>query len=244
MNIIIYYINLKKRSDRNDILLKELEYLKELDYIKDINIQRIDAVDKDDLDREKLIEDKYINDKTTLRMGQIACILSHKKTWKEFIKSKYDYCIILEDDVKINKEYFKESFYKILNDLNNIKFDWLYLGRNNLCIPNFYRGKKIRDNFYLPISTGYGAHSYILSKQGANKKIKYYEYIKGNTILTNHPLDLMYENIHLMNHYMNIKFKCLSILPFGGLDKYKDKKYSESQEFMFHQRNITDTDTS
>ena len=24
---------------------------------------------------------------------------------------------------------------------------------------------------------------------------------------------------------MNIKFKCLSILPFGGLDKYKDKKY-------------------
>ena len=56
-------------------------------------------------------------------------------------ENKYDYCIILEDDVKINKEYFKESFCKILNDLNNIEFDWLYLGRNNLCIPNFYRGK-------------------------------------------------------------------------------------------------------
>lgn len=242
MNIIIYYINLKKRSDRNDILLKELEFLKELNL--NIDIKRINAVDKDELDRDKLIEDKYINDNITLKMGQIACILSHKKTWKEFIKSKYDYCIILEDDIKINKEYFKESFSKILDDLNNIEFDWLYLGRNNLCIPNFYKGKEIREHFYQPISTSYGTHSYILSKQGAEKKIKYYEYIKGNTILTNHPLDLMYENMYLMNHYMNIEFKCLSILPFGGLNKYKYIEYSESREFIFYQRNISDSDTS
>ena len=194
MNIIIYYINLKKREDRNNKILKELEL------IKDIPIKRINAIDKDDLNREKLIKEKYINDKSTLRMGQIACILSHMKTWEEFINSDYDYCIILEDDIKINKY------------------------------------------FYIPISYGCGTHSYILSKRGAKLKLDYYNTLKNNSYLTNHPLDVLESNKYLIKYFLNKEIKILSILP---IKDYNSNKIIEkfSDEFLFFPIDINDSDT-
>ena len=236
MNIIIYYINLKKREDRNNKILKELEL------IKDIPIKRINAIDKDDLNREKLIKEKYINDKSTLRMGQIACILSHMKTWEEFINSDYDYCIILEDDIKINKPYFNKSFYNILNELNNIDFDWLYLGRNNLQFKDFYKGTLINKYFYIPISYGCGTHSYILSKRGAKLKLDYYNTLKNNSYLTNHPLDVLESNKYLIKYFLNKEIKILSILP---IKDYNSNKIIEkfSDEFLFFPIDINDSDT-
>jgi len=236
MNIIIYYINLKKREDRN------IKMLEELKLIKDIPIKRINAVDKDDLNRKKLIEDKYITNKTELRLGQIACILSHMKTWKEFINSDYDYCIILEDDIKINKKYFNQSFYNILNELDNIDFDWLYLGRNNLQFKDFYKGKMINKYFYIPKVYGYGTHSYILSKRGAKLKLDYYNTLKNNTYLTNHPLDVLESNKHLIKHFLKKEIKILSILP---IKDYNSNKIIEkfSDEFLFFPIDINDSDT-
>jgi GR25 family glycosyltransferase involved in LPS biosynthesis len=236
MNIIIYYINLKHRIDRKDRLLNELNNI-------NIPIERIDAIDKKNLNKDDLIKNKYISDNTTLRLGQIACILSHKKAWEYFLNSNYDYAIFLEDDVVINKKYFELYFDKILNELNNIDFDWLYLGRNNLQFKNFYKGKNINKYFYQPDHLGVGCHSYLLSKNGARIKINYYNKLKGNIYLTNHPLDLMESNKHLIKHYLNKDIKILSILP----DKYYNNDIiieSFSNEFLFYPINISDSDTS
>jgi GR25 family glycosyltransferase involved in LPS biosynthesis len=238
MNIIIYYINLDRRNDRNDRIIQELKL------INNIPIKRISAIDKNDLDMNKLIEEKYINEKTSLRLGQIACIFSHIKVWEEFLNSNYDYCIILEDDIKINKKYFNEKFFLILNEFNNIDCDWLYLGRNNLNHENFYKGDIINKFFYKPLTYGYGAHSYVLSKKGARKQLDYYKFKKNGYFFTNHPLDLIQEHNHLMKHFCKDYLKCLSILPYGGFDKYSNIKSSLSQEFLFHQKDISDTDTS
>tara|TARA_B100001121_G_C18699031_1_gene626465 strand:- start:1070 stop:1780 length:711 start_codon:yes stop_codon:yes gene_type:complete len=236
MNIIIYYINLDRRNDRNEKIIKELEL------ITDIPIKRISAIDKNELNRNKLIEEKYITDKTSLRLGQIACILSHMKVWEEFLNSNYDYCIILEDDVKINKKYFNEHFYNILNELNNINFDWLYLGRNNLQFKNFYKGKMINKYFYIPQAYGYGTHSYILSRDGAKLKFDYYNTLKNNTFFTNHPLDFLESNKYLIKHFLNKEIKILSILP---IKDYNSDKIIEkfSDEFLFYPINVNDSDT-
>lgn len=237
MSIVIYYINLNKRTDRYKNIIEELSI------IKNINIERIEAIDKDTLDRNELIKNKFITEDSHLRNGQIACIFSHKKAWETFLKSNYDYAIFLEDDVVINKEYFELYFEKIINELNNINFDWLYLGRNNLSYKSFYKGKLHNKYFYNPIDMGIGAHSYILTKRGAEIKIEYYNKLKGKSFFTNHPLDLMESTQSLIDYYLNKKFVILSILP---LQNYNSDiiKESFSREFLFYPKNINDSDTS
>lgn len=235
MSIIIYYINLDHREDRKNKLLNELKEI-------NIPIQRINAINKNDLSKNELIKKKYISENTTLRLGQIACILSHKKAWKTFLDSKYDYAIFLEDDVIINKEYFIQ-FNNIINELNNINFDILYLGRNNLQFKGFYKGEIINKYFYKPENIGLGFHSYILSRKGAILKLEYYNKLKGNIFLTNHPLDLMESNKYLFIHYLNKNIDILSILPI----KYYNEDIiieSFSTEFLFYPNNINDSDTS
>jgi hypothetical protein len=90
---------------------------------------------------------------------------------------------------------------------------------------------------------GIGAHSYILTRRGAEIKIEYYNKLKGKSFFTNHPLDLMESTQSLIDYYLNKKFVILSILP---LQNYNSDiiKESFSREFLFYPKNINDSDTS
>jgi glycosyl transferase family 25 len=251
IKIVIYIINLKRRKDRLEKVLKTVSI------IKNINISIIEAIDKNNLNESNLkinildIFDKhhpYKNDQkdihispTELRTGQIACILSHLKTWNTFINTDYDYALILEDDIQINKEYFNKIFEDILNEIPKIDFDLLYLGRNNLQFNGFYKGEEINKYFYKPLEYGRGTHSYILSRKGAEIIIKYYT--RNECIsLNNHPLDNMIGHEYLIKHFLNIDIKILSILPC----KYYNSDIiieSFSTEFLFYPENHQDSDT-
>lgn len=89
MNFQIYYINLKKRTDRNEKMIKKLKYFRQFK----IGYERIDAIDGNDININKLIFRGILSSNCKLRRGEIGCSLSHIKAWKTFLLSKFNFGI-------------------------------------------------------------------------------------------------------------------------------------------------------
>lgn len=162
-NLIIYYINLKKDIERNSYIKKNLDEL-------NIKYERIEAINGNDINIEKKYTVIYTNDFIATK-GQIGCYLSHIKCYEKFIESKYEYLIILEDDVDLNNN-FKNSIIILFNCYSNIikSSDFIYLSRSQVMKDYQYKInlQKYNDEFiYSPDIFGYGFHSYFLTKNGA-----------------------------------------------------------------------------
>jgi len=243
----IYYINMNNRQDRDNsmkILLKTFDQF-------NINYERIEAIDGRDLDINELISNNVVNNdymktnyKRDFKRGEVGCVLSHIKSWKKFLESDYKYGIFFEDDIEINKEYFDIIFPNILTELPEHNFDWCYLGMNGLGFVNDYYKKIISKYFYETESISYGCHAYILSREGANKILKYYDKVK-----IYHPLDF---NFRVINDYpinFNEKFNFIMVKP--DFLYYKDDSYNKEnviwkrgREFIIYSKDWSDSDTS
>lgn len=251
-NLVTYYINLDRRTDRNEHMIKQLEYLDNIcDY------ERIRAYDGkelniDDYVRRELLPPSPRWSGREFRRGELGCIMSHIRSWKIFIKSKKKYLLHLEDDVILNKKYFDKIFDKIMNNIEKLDFDWLYVGRQSLGEKGFYSGDFVQNYFYKPLRMGFGAHSYILSRQGAKNMIKYYTMkkvlgsVKYQYITI--PLDIM--DIHKIQYknLMGKPLKLYSIIPENYNEKKNKSKNevitSTSSDFLFFAKNWSDSDTT
>ena len=93
----------------------------------------------------------------------IGCAMSHIKTWKIFLETKDELCIIFEDDVVFEKrfKYFKKYIH---NTPSN--FDILLLGCL-FCNNDFIDNIKINKYINTPSITA-GLHAYVLSRKGAH----------------------------------------------------------------------------
>lgn len=165
--ISIYTINLKKNTERRERILQQADSI-------GVSINFIDAVVGVDLD-EKYIDS--LSEKSshfisrTLSKGEIGCYLSHIKAIKKFILSNDDFAIITEDDIIFNNSFI--SFYKQMSELrvHNIFFDIILLGYRN-GYGSFWGRSKISEYELLRFSdNGYGAHAYLISRNGALKII-------------------------------------------------------------------------
>lgn len=110
---VVYIITIPKR-------LKNVEA-----FSKNLNIEPviIDAVLKDSLERQKLLDEQKITYDNSLYYGRIACHLSHMKTLAYFLKSDYKTCLIFEDDIIIEKD--AEYYYaKIDSIMKSMPTDW------------------------------------------------------------------------------------------------------------------------
>jgi GR25 family glycosyltransferase involved in LPS biosynthesis len=167
----ICYINLDRRPDRNDHIIKTLKYLDLFDMS-----YKIEAIDGTILKPEQIsnklitqegIFDAYesnIVDYKTLTPGGIGCALSHRKTYQYIIHNKINKCLILEDDCKINVD-----INKILDQIENKipnNFDMLFLGYHVA-----YINKDIDDYYFIPDKV-YGLFGYIVSLKGAKKLLE------------------------------------------------------------------------
>ena len=104
------YINLERRKDRNESILKELSKIN----IK--NLHRFNAVE--------------------MKNGAVGCSLSHIKCLEIAIKENYDYVMICEDDIEIlNPTIFLENIHKFLN--STIEWDVVLIAGNNMVPYNF-----------------------------------------------------------------------------------------------------------
>jgi len=135
-------------------------------------------------------DDEYIKKHTSsfyYKYGpksSIAIAMSHIKTWRKFLLSEKELCIIFEDDVVLVKDFDEE----LENALQNVPrdFDILYLGcfgcnsdLNCFTIPFSFiyklnNSEIINDHIKKP-KIAFALHGYVLSKKGAKKLIKYTE---------------------------------------------------------------------
>lgn len=101
----IYIINVSTEVQRREYVKQELEKIGWFNY------EFINAVTGDELeDTDKLVErtilsETFIDPNGILTKNIIACSLSHKKAYSKFLEDGYDSCLILEDDIRIGKDF-------------------------------------------------------------------------------------------------------------------------------------------
>lgn len=170
----VIYINLNRRPDRQ----KNMEDI--LQHFDMTNIsERFPAIDGKTLDLDKLDRniisqnaiDDAVNNRglyTVMTKGGIGCALSHYNVYKKIVDEKINRCLILEDDIRINANFYEalNSVQKELNDSNSNDFDMLFLGYHRSSISHPF--SVISKNLYVPTRV-YGLFGYIVSYQGAKK---------------------------------------------------------------------------
>ena len=204
MNILndlsIYVVNLKKDTERKKKMEEQLNKY-------NLNFEIFDAVNGKDLDIEKLKKDNII--KVTDRQyknGEYGCYLSHYNIWKKFSSNDKKFALILEDDVVLSSDFNKKIAY-ILNELKdneqNKDIDIVYLQSNISCTEFFDKDgcNKVleeTDNMKKTLLLGFRTCSYIITKNGIDKMLKF-----SSPIVTQ--IDVLIHHLH----YYNILNVCL-----------------------------------
>lgn len=170
----IYAINLDTRSDRWDNLLKAEPYLEN-------NVTRIPAINGKTLKLNNLIYKIFKNNKFFWKKSVIGCFLSHITTWTKIINEPGENFLILEDDVRFDKEWITTWNRAALNIPKDAEL--LYLGGvlppNKAVLPSCLEEvneywSQIKPNTLfspaipLPIFH-FCAYSYIITKTAAQK---------------------------------------------------------------------------
>ena len=142
----IFIINLKRRIDRKENIIKKLQEQ------NIINYEFIEAIDG----TEQSIIEKFTESKNNIKTqiitaGHFACLLSHIKAIKLAKSRNYSSIMVLEDDV-----YFCKNFLDKLSNLMIPKYDMIYLG-------GIISKKKLFFNDWIRCSNIMGAYGYILT---------------------------------------------------------------------------------
>lgn len=141
----IYIINLKRRTDRRDFMLNQMQKY------NITNFQLFEATDRYDLDIELLNKEekvaywgnKFFCTKTCsckgkghkLTIGEVGCMISHYRVCQDIIDNSYSRCLILEDDIRLNDPV--NSFNNIISDIPS-DWDLLYLAPYKRDLKNYH----------------------------------------------------------------------------------------------------------
>lgn len=90
--IPVYYINLASRPDRRAFMERQFEWL-------GIAAERIEAVRMDEVPGELIAFHRTPSSLWRLAAGDLACGLSHQRSWNRLIASGAPAALVLEDDV-------------------------------------------------------------------------------------------------------------------------------------------------
>ena len=175
----IYVVNLDERKDR---WVKLLEVEPQLAKI----VTRISAVNGKQIQLNDHIYKMFLHNTFKWKKSIMGCFLSHINIWKQIIEEEGEYFIILEDDVRFNKDWL-QSWNKYSVDIPN-DADLLYLGgvlppnKNVLseCLdPVNDSWSKIKpnglfSNVVAPVFH-FCTYSYVISKRGAKKLLDFLE---------------------------------------------------------------------
>ncbi len=170
----IYYINLDRRTDRNENIKNEIA---KLNYIGPV--ERISAVDGRKIDinnlSEKLITKEGKLDAMNkngglyyiMTRGAVGCALSHYNLAKKIINELNDneYALILEDDVVL-----EDNFMNKLNDYINKMppFDILLIGYH------MKQNKIVGNTFYDKPLKSWGTFGFVTNNKGSKALINLY----------------------------------------------------------------------
>lgn len=92
--IPVYYINLASRPDRRALMEHQFEQL-------GIAAERVEAVRMDEVPAELVAWHGTTHSLWRLAAGDLACGLSHQRSWSRLLESGAPAALVLEDDVRI-----------------------------------------------------------------------------------------------------------------------------------------------
>uniref|UniRef100_A0A8C1TVD0 Si:ch211-13f8.2 n=1 Tax=Cyprinus carpio TaxID=7962 RepID=A0A8C1TVD0_CYPCA len=211
----VYLINLKRREDRRDRMLRSLEVL-------GIDFTLTDAVDGKALNSTQLralgiemlpgYKDPYSD--RVLTKGEIGCFLSHYNIWKKVVELQQQQVLVLEDDVRFEPS-FKSRLNTILEDVkqSGLQWDLIYVGRKRLQINHPEHWVEGVKNLVIP-DYSYWTLGYALSLQGAktlleaqplSKMLPVDEFLP--VMFNKHPKE------EYMSHFKQRNLKAFSVQP-------------------------------
>ncbi|NXN86105.1 GT252 galactosyltransferase, partial [Bombycilla garrulus] len=168
----IFMINLKRRKDRRDRMLRTL-------YEQEIAVKVVEAVDGKALNTSQLkalsiemlpgYRDPYSS--RPLTRGEIGCFLSHYYIWKEVVSRGLQKTLVIEDDVRFEHQ-FKRKLMKLMDDIEQAQLDWelIYIGRKRMQVQEPERAVPNVRNL-VEADYSYWTLGYAISFQGAQKLI-------------------------------------------------------------------------
>jgi GR25 family glycosyltransferase involved in LPS biosynthesis len=167
-NIPIYCINLERRKDRWSIFSLQPG-------VQTVSIKKIKAVDGKTLDIRNNSQISLLTKLNILQStrrthreintpGAVGCTLSHVEVWKQFLDSKNEQCIVLEDDASIPLHFLeKVESCGTLPEGTDI---WILSPKLRTPFTQLDGSWKIPGEFW-------GTSSYILTRKGAETLLKY-----------------------------------------------------------------------
>ncbi|NXE62098.1 GT252 galactosyltransferase, partial [Calcarius ornatus] len=168
----IFMINLKRRKDRRDRMLRTL-------YEQEIAVKVVEAVDGKALNTSQLkalsiemlpgYRDPYSS--RPLTRGEIGCFLSHYYIWKEVVSRGLEKTLVIEDDVRFEHQ-FKRKLMKLMDDIEQAQLDWelIYIGRKRMQVQEPERAVPNVRNL-VEADYSYWTLGYAISFHGAQKLI-------------------------------------------------------------------------
>jgi len=161
--------------------------------------------------------DWYLRDVTP---GEIGCVLSHIKCWKDAYKNEFNSVLILEEDFYPNEKFSQNIISFIQN------WDLIHLGRNLMRdLPE----QQINAYFTRPLFS-FNAHAYALSKRGVEIIIS--KRLEENLIPTDEFLPTLYDT-HLRPDVIELLNKH---------DKRKLNAYATNVEYIVQKNNKSQTE--
>jgi len=166
-----FIISLEKDKERADYLKNEV-FTKITNYIKckafDGEVDDPNPV----LEQNNLTVAEHFIEKCN--SGQLGCYLSHYQVWKYILENNLDLAIVLEDDVKIYK-----NFNRIINTIYDnlpVKFDYVHL----FVHPDKQKIEYLeaKEGDIIPAEDNFGTVAYIISLRGAKRLLKLTQLLK------------------------------------------------------------------
>ncbi|XP_066126159.1 procollagen galactosyltransferase 1 isoform X2 [Saccopteryx bilineata] len=166
----VFMINLKRRQDRRDRMLRALQ-------AQEIQFQLVEAVDGKAMNTSQVealgiqmlpgYQDPYHG--RPLTKGEMGCFLSHYNIWKEVLDRGLQKSLVFEDDLRF-EIFFKRRLMNLMRDVQREGLDWdlIYVGRKRMQVEHPEKAvPRVRN--LVEADYSYWTLAYVISLQGARK---------------------------------------------------------------------------
>ena len=225
----IYYINLNRSQDRNNLMINQF------DNIKNVKYKRISAIDGKNDTLEKyshLDSNRYLNKKTVL-----ACLLSHLTAIKQAYENNLKQVIILEDDIDLTiyKEVY-QNVNRFLDNINKTDIDIIQLFSINCEVYPKKYNSQLKLNIIERNDTYWGTQAYLITSSGMEKIMELYD---NNNDIFKFPDNYRLIADYFIYEYLNTKFINLPLVGVFKPNEFISEINSDilTQENMYNYLN-------
>jgi len=203
---VIYntYYNIEKFTnsniDINNIKIFVLHYTplveRKRNMIKQLSNYNFEFIEE--YDRENLTDDiLHKFDVNKLKKAEISIFMKNIHTYKQII-NKYDYALLLEDDVILD-ENFNEEFNTYIKELPS-DWDMVYIGT---CLNIHIDNKLLKNDKHIYVGSGTRCgDGFMITKEAAIKIINYYNSVKYIDLAIDHWLNIPMKELKLKVYWM------------------------------------------